>query len=94
MEKLEIHRLLLTLILTTLIGGCSNSASEEYYPIKPPELKDCKIYRLNNDNGARITIARCPNSTTTTNYQSGKTTASVVVVDGVEYVERESDGKE
>lgn len=76
-------------LLTAVLGGCSNSATEVNYPVRPPELQDCKIYRLTNDSGGYITIARCPNSTTTTTYQKGKTTTATIVVDGVEYVKRE-----
>ena len=62
-----------------MLVGCSNSATEVNYPVMPPELKDCKIYKLSNEEGGFITIARCLNSTTTTNYKNGKTTAATIV---------------
>lgn len=77
-------KLLISLsFLTAVLGGCSNSAREVNYPVRPAELKDCKIYRLTNDEGGVITVARCPNSTTTTTMNH-KGTPTAVVVDGVE----------
>lgn len=73
-------------ILAALLTGCTPSATEADYPVRPPELQDCKIYSLINGNGERITIARCPNSTTTANYKNGKTSAATITVDGVTYV--------
>ena len=74
------------LVLATLLTGCTPSATEANYPVRPPELQDCKIYRLTNADGGSITVARCPNSTTTANYKNGKTSAATITVDGVAYV--------
>ena len=76
-------------VLTAMLGGCSNSATEVNYPVRPPEMEDCKIYRLTNDAGEEVTVARCQNSTTTTNSRSGRRAVAAIVVDGVEYVRRE-----
>jgi hypothetical protein len=55
-----------------------------------PGLTDCTYHRFYSGHGSTTLIAvRCPNSSTTTTYQSGKTSTSVVVIDGVEYVRRE-----
>lgn len=78
-------RLILATVLSAGLAGCSNSASELHFSALPPELKDCKIFAVNNDSGSHIKVARCPNSTTTTTYSQGKRRASVIVVDGVEY---------
>jgi hypothetical protein len=59
--------------------------------VLPPELADCKFFQLSGNSVTdKITVVRCPNSTTTTTYQVGKTKKSVVVIDGVEYVKREA----
>lgn len=43
-----------------------------------PDLQDCKGYYVDN-----MRVVRCPNSKTTTNYQSGKASfVHVTVVDG------------
>lgn len=76
-------------MLTVGVLGCSNSATEVNYPVRPPEMEDCKIYRLTNDAGEEVTVARCQNSTTTTNSRSGRRAVAAIVVDGVEYVRRE-----
>jgi len=72
------------------VGGCSNGYKEQSFPIKPVELSDCRFFKLTNDDGNVITVARCPNSSTSTTYKSGKTTRSTVIIDGKQYVEKES----
>lgn len=71
------------------IAGCERKYTDntEQYPL-PPEMSDCKIWYLQN-NGYGLTAVRCPNSTTTTTYQKGKSTETVIVVDGVEYIKKE-----
>ena len=68
-----------------IISGCTNSAKEVIYPVMPPELKDCKIFVLDKEDGRSITVMRCPNSTTSSTYTEGKTLKTTIVVDGVEY---------
>jgi len=52
------------------ITGCSPRSDQLNFPILPEELKDCKFYYLRNENGGHsITVARCPNSSTS--VQSG-----------------------
>jgi hypothetical protein len=67
------------------LAGCTPSANEKVWPVMPEELKDCKFYRLGDGEGNTISVARCPNSSTTVkmNNKQGTTT---VVIDGVEYV--------
>lgn len=74
-------KIIFLLALLVLITGCENAAKELKFPVLPPDLQDCKIYYLTNEKGFNITIARCPNSTTTTNYKQGKSSHSTVVVD-------------
>jgi hypothetical protein len=69
----------LTLGLAVLAAGCEPSVSTPHFPL-PPELQDCNLFDL-SDGNTSITIARCPNSTTSTTYQSGKTRRTSVVVD-------------
>lgn len=78
----------LTIIaIALLLSACSDAAYEVKFPAAPPEFADCKFARLENSKGANVTVARCPNSTTSTTYKSGKTTKTTIVVDGVEYVQ-------
>ena len=77
-----------TVLMLAGLAGCHNGYSESNFPLRPDELKDCYIGELRNETGEHITIARCPNSTTTTNYKSGKTTKATIVVDGVTYEEK------
>nr|WP_200563205.1 hypothetical protein [Paraburkholderia aspalathi] len=70
----------LTLGLAVLAAGCGPSVSTPSYPL-PPELSDCKLYKL-SDGLDSITVARCPNSTTSTTYREGKSDHTAVVVDG------------
>lgn len=51
----------------------------------PDDLKDCRIYELNGSGGEWIRMTRCPNSTTTSKYQTAGSPISTVVVDGVQY---------
>ena len=76
------------LCMLLVLAGCSPSASVRDFPILPDELKDCKFFRLKDAHGnPSITVARCPNSTTTViNGDKHKTTA--VVVDGSEGVSK------
>jgi hypothetical protein len=67
-------------VLVAMIG-CSPSARRKEYPILPVELKDCVFFRLMDEDGASITVARCPNSTTTVR-QSDKPGTTAVVIDG------------
>lgn len=49
-------------------------------------LEDCKIFQFQQwSGGSTITIVRCPNSTVSTTYPEGKTTATVITIDGVKY---------
>lgn len=72
-----------------LTGCYKNGYSTVKFPETPQELSDCKFFNMSNDKGTHITVARCPNSTTTTNFRSGKVNRSVVIIDGVEYEKKE-----
>lgn len=54
---------------------------EEYrYSVKPPELADCRTFQLKEEGSASLIITRCPNSSTTTSYRSGKFATENTVV--------------
>lgn len=67
-------------LIITLFGiilmGCGEANTEETTKayILPEGLSDCKIYRLEPQNGVILRVVRCPNSETSTSsrYQSGK----------------------
>jgi hypothetical protein len=69
------------------LAACSPDARVKNYPVLPDELKDCKFFRLTDGDGASITVARCPNSTTAVR-QSDKSGTTSVVIDGREYTPR------
>lgn len=67
--------------LTLTLTGCSKETVETTDTIILPEgLKDCKLYRV-SDGFNTIKIMRCPNSSTSTKYRSGKTDRQAIVVD-------------
>lgn len=52
-------------------------------------LEDCTYYVVDPGGiSGQMRVIRCPNSTTSTRYNQGKTTVDTVVIDGVEYVRR------
>ena len=76
---------LLFLILVTSLAGCYNKAEERKFSAMPKELANCRVFYVQNSDGVGMTVARCPNSTTTAEVRSGKTTQTTVTIDGVEY---------
>lgn len=64
---------LIGVMVVLALAGCENRATEVHY-VLPNELKDCKIYYLESTRNHDLTVMRCPNSTTSTNYsvQNGK----------------------
>lgn len=86
-QKLDRWIFTLLLVVTSLmLGGCKAETTEhtqEY--VLPAELQDCKVYSLHSTGNEFIRIVRCPNSTTSATYTSGKRQATTIVVDGIEY---------
>lgn len=69
--------------VVVLLAGCTKTASEHTSSyMLPSGLEDCKIFSLRSDTGTNLTVVRCPLSSTTTTYNTGKTTNSVSVVEG------------
>ena len=68
-----------------VLAGCSPNYNSLSMPVLPDELKDCKFYIV-TDGIRELRVVRCPNSTTSTTYNSsGKTSRTDVVIDGVTY---------
>lgn len=73
----------LILISTIFVMSCSNYTEEmsQDYEL-PEELKDCKIYwiaKKDNQNGFKT--MRCPLSSTSVTYASGKTTVTTITTE-------------
>lgn len=63
-----IKNTLIAFLFVILLSGCDRPpiTTEAGGFLLPPELSDCKIFRLNNGNNFNLYITRCPNSTTST----------------------------
>lgn len=72
------------LILTSIVAlaACTPSADTMNFPVMPPEMQDCKVFRIDNGSGTAIVAVRCPNSTTTS--KNGKQLPTAVL-DGATY---------
>ena len=64
--------------LAVLLVGCNPSYENKDASYRlPPEMQDCKIYKINGDAISRdVIVVRCPNSQTTTSYKYGKNSQS------------------
>ena len=72
---------LIIIALALSVLGCEADYKDSTKKFSmPPELSDCKIYDLTNVSGVRITVVRCPLSSTTTEYQDGKMRRSVTIL--------------
>lgn len=79
-------KILMLTMLAWLLVGCETKTTESGKKGALPEgLKDCKVYnvRVRNYYGnlSGITVVRCPNSNTSTNFLAGKTSNSVTLVE-------------
>ncbi len=81
-------KVLLAIAIMAALSGCSDTARPLYFPAMPREFKDCNIVVVTNSEGAHVTLARCPNSTTSATVPSGKTQVTTMTIDGVEYVSK------
>ena len=69
-----------------LVLGCGRTEEATTHYELPREMSDCRIYDVCYKDGDNcIKAVRCPNSTASTTYMVGKSTATVVTIDGVEY---------
>lgn len=78
--------LLSPVFFSFFLVGCGYRASQEIHVESlPKELKDCRLFQIEVGTLDTMRAMRCPNSTTSVNYPSGKTRKTVIVVDGIEY---------
>lgn len=70
-----------------ILAGCKPSSEVRTFPVLPTELLDCKFFYLLDGTNSGVTVARCPNSTTTVR-QNDKAGTTTVVIDGAEYVKK------
>lgn len=74
--------MLFVLIFAMSLTGCEKETKDNTASYDMPEgLKDCKVFGLKNDSGGWITVVRCPLSSTSTTYPSGKSTSTATVVE-------------
>ena len=78
------NKLILTIASVLVLTACDvepyNKELTQTYPL-PDGLEDCKIYYLQNKSGNSLKVVRCPNSSTTTQWQAGKIQASATVTE-------------
>lgn len=79
------------LFLSIFIASCmqqpkTRDASNEY--TIPFELQDCLFVKMTDTYGQNMTVVRCPMSSTTATV-NGKFQQRSVVIDGVEYVNKD-----
>lgn len=76
-------------LLTIGLFGCEKTSEDiSTNFILPEGLEDCSVFKINGGDGDQLKIVRCPNSSTSSTYRSGKVTRTNVVVDGVEYIKK------
>ena len=73
-------KLIIAFLMVGFIG-CEKSTEEISGTFNmPEELKDCKMYSLSNGVSS-VKVVRCPQSSTSTTYNCGKTTCSTMSVE-------------
>ena len=84
-------KLLMAIIVVIMLTGCEPSYEEktQNFTLLPDELKDCKFYGVRSNTCSNLNIVRFLNSSVSTTYKVGKTTATTVVIDGKRYVSEE-----
>ena len=90
-------KIVLLFTLALLITGCNNDYTPKDQTKKydlPQELIDCTVHDIDGQTVNEITVVRCPNSDTTTQWSEscGKNctrTRTTVILDGVEYKKTE-----
>jgi hypothetical protein len=72
---------LILLCVLLAITGCTPSAGQLDFPVLPDGLKDCKFFYIRDGGGTSITVARCPNSTTSV-VSGGKHKRTSITAEG------------
>lgn len=79
-------------VFASLLMACEPQDPQQVSYILPPELSDCKIYRIDSKTSPILYVVRCTGEKTTETsvqwkVQSGKTsqTYHTILIDGVEY---------
>ena len=72
---------IILLCVLLAITGCTPSASQLDFSVLPDGLKDCKFFYLRDGSGINITVARCPNSTTSV-VSGGKHKRTSITIEG------------
>ena len=70
-----------------ILSGCEKETKEHTSKYALPEgLQDCKVYNMRGENGSEINVVRCPLSSTTATYKSGKSTHTTTTFEAVEQI--------
>lgn len=78
--KNKIGFLIASVCVIGALTGCSKGATETTAKFSlPPELSDCKIFKLTSETGSTLTVVRCPLSETSTVVNAKGATPVVVV---------------
>lgn len=97
MNKTILRGICLGFILTVIVA-CTAKYSDKYSetpPVAlPPELADCKFFKIERSSAPTLNVVRCPNSSTSVNWvtnhgKSGSKHHTTITVDGVEYVKKQ-----
>jgi hypothetical protein len=88
MKKVMIYITVIPITAALLmLYGCTKEARlDTSFPL-PPELADCKIYKLSDGVGSAMYVMRCGN-TVSLDQPNGKTRRSVITVDGETYIKQ------
>ena len=67
------------LVLLLFVVGCENSYKEQQFPVLPDELKDCRFFHIQNEQGSYMNVVRCDQDISV-NYIEGKTQRNIAVI--------------
>lgn len=85
------RKLYVAILLTIALTGCEKTLSTSSYQDtlkNHPDFKDCIAGKLEGGYST-VTVIRCPNSSTSSTFKSGKVTHTSIVIDGVVYERKE-----
>jgi outer membrane PBP1 activator LpoA protein len=70
-----------------ILSGCEKETKENTSKYVLPEgLQDCKVYNMRGEDGSELNVVRCPISSTTATYRSGKTNRTTTTIEAVEQI--------